>query len=62
VIKKVLAVVVVLAFAVGSAAMVAPLFFLRPEAGRARAVPAHAPVPPQTAPKTGVEAAARARR
>jgi Sortase domain len=68
VIKKVLAALVVLVFAVGSAAMVAPLFFLRPEARRAAAAPApasrptrvripavglDAPVEPETATRTG---------
>jgi Sortase domain len=66
VIKKVLAAIVVLAFAVGSAAMVAPLFFLRPERQReaVRHVPAptrlripavgvDAPVEPETATKSG---------
>jgi hypothetical protein len=64
--KRVLAVVVVLAFAVGSAAMVAPLFFLRPEARRPQAAPApaparvripavglDAPIEPETASRTG---------
>ncbi|TMC06678.1 MAG: class F sortase [Chloroflexi bacterium] len=54
-IKKVLATVVVIAFAVGSAAMVAPLFFLRPEKLRSDA--AHAPAPTRLRiPSIGVDA------
>lgn len=64
--KKVLAAVVVLAFAVGSAAMVAPLFFLRPQPQRKvvadasaptrvriPAVGLDAPVEPETATRSG---------
>jgi hypothetical protein len=55
VIKKVLAAIIVLAFAVGSAAMVAPLFFLRPE--RQREAVRHAPAPTRVrVPAVGVDA------
>jgi len=59
-VKRVLAAAIVLTFAVGSAAMVAPLFFLRPDAHRAAptrvripAIGLDAPVDPVGATATG---------